>query len=354
MERFFYQVKLLQEGIPKLEGKSLEYFQSGLDFAAKYNLAKLPVTDSLKLILGRAMFVQAKCLDILSQEALNNPPIPPEAGPEQRKAYSEKLQTVGFQLQDQALDHYRKLVDKVVAGSVSTEWGEMAFARLYQIEPDKWTRTSDADTTIDVFTGKEWTVLPELPKSGWPMADSPEWKGVRKGVMPKKDYPAEVKELPRFLWSGDKGQGPKVDSVVATYIPWKQIWAQTPFSLPAHVEALELEVIAPQEWSVQIDKEEVLSQKDVTGPWEKGVTKEVWSLISQKMPTGRHFLRVYAQNQKPTEGFGVWVRLRIRFRLAGEGALFPWNQTTPTPEYLKKVLEQEVLIPNFTNRAVKR
>ncbi len=351
MERFFYQVKLLQEGIPKLEGKAIEFYQGGLDFAAKYNLGKDPMTDTLKLRLGRAMFVQAKCLDLLSQEALVNPPIPPEAGPEQRKAYSEKLETVGYQLQDQALEHYHKLIEKVVTGSVPTDWGELAFARLFQIEPDRWTRTADGDTLQDIFTGKEWTALPALQSGGaWPDPGNADWNKVRKGVMPKKDFPPEVRQTFRFLWCGDKGQGPKVDSTTATYIPWKQVWAQTAFNLPTHVESLQVEVVAPQEWSLLIDKEEVLTFKALTGPWEKGVSKDVWPALSKKLQDGKHFLRIYAQNQKPVEGFGIWVRLRIRYRLEGTGPIFPWNQTPTTVEYLKKLREQEIPIANFTNR----
>jgi TolA-binding protein len=354
MERFFYQVKLLQEGIPKLEGKSMEYFLSGSEFATKYNLTKDPIKDSLKLSLGRAMFIQSKCLDLLSQEALINPPIPPEAGPEQRKAYSEKLETVGYQLQDQALERYHELIEKVNTGLVSSDWGELAFARLFQIEPDKWSRATEADTSIDIYTSREWISLSEFPKAGWPEAENPIWQKVRKGVIPRKNYPKEVQEPFRFLWAGDKGQGPKVDTTTANYIPWKQIWTQTTFTLPGQVTGMELWVVAPQEWSAQIDNIEVLSFKNAQGPWEKGVSKEVWPQLAKKLQGGNHFLRIYAQNPKPTEGFGVWARLRIRFKLEASGAVFPWNQTATTPEYLKNLREQPIFIQNFTDRNVKK
>ncbi len=354
MERFFYQVKLLQEGIPKLETKSMEYFQSGLDFATKYNLTKDPLNDSLKILLGRAMFIQAKCLDLLSQEALVNPPIPPEAGPEQRKTYSEKLENVGFQLQDQALEHYHKLIEKVITGVISTDWGELVFARLFQIEPDKWSRTSEIDTTMTIYTGKEWAALSDFPKTGWPAPDSPDWKKVRKGIVPKKEYPHDVMAQFRFLWCGDKGQGPKIDSMTSNYIPWKQVWAQTSFTLPNHVQSLELMVVAPQEWSVQIDKDEVLSFKSVPGSWEKGTSKDVWPTLSKKLKVGDHFLRIYAQNQKPTEGFGIWMQMKIKYKLDGAGAVFPWNQISPTPDYLKKLREEIIPIQNFTNRGPKQ
>jgi TolA-binding protein len=354
MERFFYQVKLVQEGIPKLEDKAIGYFEQGLDFAAKYNLKKDPYYDSLRLSLGRALFVQAKCLDLLSQEALVKPPIPPEAGPEQRKTYQEKLDNVGYQLQDSALVKYRSLVAKVVAGAVPPDWGEMAFARLYQIEPDKWSRAGEVDTTMDVFTGKEWTALPSLPAGGWPGPDSPEWKKVRKGVMPKADYPDEVKSVPRFLWCGDKGQGPKIDSTVATYIPWKQVYAQTDFTLPEHAGGMEVEVVARPDWAILIDKDTVLTHKASAGPWNKGVNKDVWPALSKKIKPGGHYLRVAALNAKPDEGFGVWVRLRVKYKLPAAGAMFPWNQATPSPEYLKSLLEREIPIPNFTNRAAGR
>ena len=351
MERFFYQVKLLQEGIPKLEEKGIGFLQEGLDFAGKYNLKKNPLYDTLRLELGRALFVQAKCLDLLSQEALVRPPIPPGAGPEQRKTYQEKLETVGYQLQDQAMEKYRTLINKVTAGAVPAEWGEMSFARLYQIEPDKWTRSSDQDTVLDIYTGKDWSALAALPPGGWPAKDSPDWKKVRKGVMPKAEYPEDVKAAPRFLWCGEKGQGPKIDTAIATYIPWKQVWAQTPFTLPANVAGLDLMVVSKPDWAILIDKDTVLTHKASAGPWNKGAGKDVWAQVSKKLQPGEHFLRIAAQNAKPDEGFGIWARLRVRYKLAGHGAMYPWNQATPTAEELKALLQRDIPIPNFTNRA---
>lgn len=349
MERFFYQVKLVQEGIPKLEQKGIDYLQQGLDFAAKYYLVKDPVYENLRATLGRALFVQAKCLDLLAQEALVHPPIPPEAGPEQRRTYQEKLDNVGYQLQDQAAGKFKALVGKVVSGAVPPEWGELAFARLYQIEPDKWTRSSEQDTLQDFYTGKEWMALSSLPASGWPAAESPEWKKARKGLMPKGEYPDEVKETPRFLWCGDKGQGPKIDTAVANYIPWKQVFAQAPFGLPEHTQGLEILAVARPEWTILIDKDTVLTHKAATGPWAKGVGKDVWPVLSKKLAPGNHMLRIAAVNAKPDEGFGVWVRMRIRYKLPGSGAVFPWNQAVATPEYLKALLNREIPIPNFTS-----
>lgn len=354
MERFFYQVKLVQEGIPKLEEKAIGYFQQGLEFAAKYNLKRDPLNDSLGQAMGRALFVQAKCLDLLAVEALVHPPIPPEAGPEQRKTYQEKLDNVGYQLQDQATDKYRALVAKVVAGAVPTAWGELAFARLYQIEPDKWTRSGDQDTVLDTYTGKEWLALPSLPAGGWPAPDAPDWKKVRKGVMPRGDYPEEVKAVPRFLWCGDKGQGPKIDTTVASYIPWKQVFAQTAFDLPAQTQGLELEVVARPEWAIMIDNDTVLTNKSGTGPWNKGIAKDVWPALSKKPKPGGHMLRIAARNEKPDEGIGIWVRMRIKCRLPATGAMFPWNQSTPSPAYLKSLLERDIPIPNFTSRPAGR
>ncbi|MDB5106267.1 MAG: hypothetical protein JWP91_3956 [Fibrobacteres bacterium] len=354
MERFFYQVKLLQEGIPKLEEKAIGYFEQGLEFAGKYNLKKDPQYDSLRFSLGKAVYIQAKCLDLLSQEALIKPPIPPEAGPEQRKTYQEKLETVGYQLQDQALEKYHILIQKVVAGAIPVEWGEMTFARLYQIEPDKWSRSAEVDTAMDVFTGKEWSALQALPPGGWPAADAPEWKKVRKGLVPRADFPEEVKALPRFLWCGDKGLGPKVDTATSNYIPWKQVWAQTPFTVPPQATGMEVEAVGQQEWTILIDKDTVLNQKALTGPWNKGVSKDVWPKVGKKVGAGEHYLRIVAQNQKPSEGFGVWVRLRVHYKLSGNGGpIFPWNQVSPPPEYLKGLLQREIPIANFTGRTVR-
>jgi hypothetical protein len=212
----------------------------------------------------------------------------------------------------------------------------------------------DVDTSTDVFTGKEWSALAALPAGGWPAKENAEWKKVRKGLVPMAEYPAEVKALPRFLWCGEKGLGPKVDTATANYIPWKQVWAQTAFSVPPNATGMEVQVVAQQEWSILLDKDTVLSHKALSGPWNKGITKDVWPQIAKKMSEGEHFLRIVAQNQKPAEGFGVWARLRIKHRLSGNGGpIFPWNQGTPSTQYLKSLMEREIPIPNFSGRGLK-
>jgi hypothetical protein len=349
MERFFYQVKLVREGIPRLEDRAIGYFRQGIDFAVKYNLLRSPAYDSLRASLGRAVYVQAKCLDLLSREALVRPPLPPEAGPEQRKTFQEKIETVGYELQDSALEKYRNLVALVTAGQAPETWGELAFARLYQSEPDKWSRTAIQDTSLDVYTGREWTALPALPPSGWPAPGAPEWRPVRKGVMPDLAYPEEAKAAPRFLWCGDRGQGPVVDGVQATYLPWKRVFAQTRFDLPAQVEGLEFLVVGRPDWAILIDQDTVITDTAAAAGWVRGAARDVWPALSSRLKPGPHFLRLAAENAKPADGFGVWVRMRIRCRLPASGPMFPWNRASPDPGYLKSLLERDVPIPNFTN-----
>lgn len=353
MERFFYKAKLIQEGIPKLESKAIDFFQGGLDFAGKYGLAKHPMTDTLRIAMGRALFIQAKCLDLLATEALANPPIPPEAGPEQRKTYQERLENEGYQLQDQALAGYRKVVDKVNLGMAPAEWGELAFARLYQIEPDKWSRAGDLDTAMEVTSGKEWSALQSLaPGAPWPNAASPDWKKVRKAVVQSLDYPAHVKNPFRFMWCGEKGLGPRIDTVVVPYAPWTKVWAQVGFPLPPAIQSMDLEVVGPGEWAVLMDMDTVLTHKALSGPWHLGAAKDIKSTLAKKLskaPKGQStFLRVYSNNPKVEQGFGIWVRLRIKYKLAGNGPVYPWNQETPASTDLKRLLEFPISIPNFT------
>jgi len=327
----------------------MDFFRQGLEFAESYGLAKHPYTEGLKASSGRALFIQAKCLDLLALQALLDPPIPPEAGPEQRKTYQEQIETVGFQLQDQAVERYRALVEKAVAGKVPTEWAEPAFARLYQIEPDKWSRSGEADTALEIYSSKEWKAVPALVNGAWPDAQNPSWVNVRKGVVKPLEYPAHVKAPFRFLWCGEKGQGPKVDSVAATYAPWKQVFAQTAFQIPPQIQSMHLEVVASQEWAVFLDEDTLLTQRALAGPWHLGVSKEVPAAIAQRPAKGGvRYLRLWAQNQKPTDGFGAWVKLRIKYKLSGNGPVFPWDQSTPSPEQLKKLLEMRLEIPNFS------
>lgn len=352
MERFFYKAKLIQEGVPKLETKAIDFFQAGLDFAARYNLAGHPMTDSLRLAMGRALYIQAKCLDLLATEALVNPPIPPEAGPEQRKTYQERLENEGYQLQDNALARYRLLVEKVVKGHAPAAWGEPAFARLYQIEPDKWSRAGDVDTALEIVSGKDWVAVPSLAGGTWPAPDSPEWKKVRKAVIPPQDFAPHVKSPFRFMWCGDKGSGPRVDTAIAAYIPWRQIHAQVPFMIPQGALAMDLEVVGAHDWAILVDGDTVLTHKELRGPWHKGVSKDIQPGLAKQSAKwgkgGTRYLRIQAGNPRPEGGFGIWVRLRIRYRLAGTGPVYPWNQEIPSGENLKRLLDFPLEIPNFT------
>ena len=103
-----------------------------------------------------------------------------------------------------------------------------------------------------------------------------------------------------------------------------------------------------------IDNDTVITNKSGAGPWDKGVAKDVWPAVSKKLKAGGHALRIAARNDKPAEGFGIWLRLRIKCKLPGTGAMFPWNQSTPSPAYLKSLLEREIPIPNFTSRPAGR
>jgi hypothetical protein len=333
----------------------VEYFQAGLDFAARYGLARHPMTDSLRAAMGRALFIQARCLDLLATEALTRPPIPPEAGPEQRKAYQEKIETEGYKLQDLAVARFQLLVEKVSKGNAPVEWGRRAFARLYQIEPDQWSRAGEVDTVLEVVSGKDWSALPSLPGGAWPEASSPEWRKVRKGVVPPLAFPDHVKSPFRFMWCGDKGIGPRVDTVASTYIPWKQVWAQTAVTLPPNIQGMDLEVVGAPEWAVLLDADTVLTHKALAAlakPWHQGVARDVYPSLSKRLARSArgeaHLLRLWAQNQKPDQGFGIWLRLRIRYKLAGSGPVYPWNQETPSADELKQSLEFPLQIPNFT------
>ncbi len=138
-ERFYYKVKLVQEGIPKLESQGMERFEEGLGLSHDLRL-KLPMTDSLSDELGRTLFVQARCFDLLAREALVAPPIPPGTAQSDLAQFRDRFDDVGMNLQDEAIIRYRSLVEKASQGAIPLVWGEFAWVRLYEVEPDKWSR----------------------------------------------------------------------------------------------------------------------------------------------------------------------------------------------------------------------
>jgi hypothetical protein len=163
-----------------------------------------------------------------------------------------------------------------------------------------------------------------------------------------------VKTPFRFMWCGDKGAGPRVDTAIASYIPWRQMYAQIPFTLPAQTQGLDLEVVGEHDWAILVDADTVLTHKALKGPWQKGAGGDILPAVAKgkakaKRPQGDlRYLRVIAANPRPESGFGIWIRLRIRYKLAGSGPVYPWNQEIPSAETLKRLREVPLEIPNFT------
>ena len=112
-------------------------------------------------------------------------------------------------------------------------------------------------------------------------------------------------------------------------------------------------VISQGEWKLFIDKDSVLDSHSVKGPWENGVNVELDGKVARTLTPGMHQIRVIAQNQKPEQGFGIWIRIQIHYRLDSTGPVFPWNKTPTTTDYLKQLRERELNIPNFSSKPVR-
>ncbi len=138
MESFYYKAKLLQEGLPKFEKVAIEYLRNGLELAELYGLEDSLRINNLKKSLGEELYTEAYALDLLGQEALLHPPMPEKISEVEKKTYSEKLENTGYQLQDKAIEKYKQIVDLAMVNKVDLQFAKKAFARLYQVEPDKW------------------------------------------------------------------------------------------------------------------------------------------------------------------------------------------------------------------------
>ena len=355
MERFFYQVKLLQEGIPKLEEKAIDFFQQGLEFAGKYNLKKDPVVRQPSVLFGPGRVHSGQV------------PGPAVAGSPDQAAHSARGRTGTAQdfpgeVGNGGLPAPGPGLGKVPPpgrkGSGRNHSGGMGRNGLCQAVPDR-TRQMEPHHGRGYVHGRvhgQGVERPRDPARGrlarqgqYGVEEGAQGPCPQGGISPrrsrscrascgaaKKAWDPRWTPPPPITSLGNRCGRKRPSPFLPTSRAWKCRWWRN------------------RNGAILVDKDTVLSHKALSGPWNKGIIKDVWPQIANKMTEGEHFFRIVAQNQKPAEGFGVWARLRIKYRLSGNGGpIFPWNQGTPTTQYLKSLMEREIPIPNFSGRGLK-
>lgn len=170
MEAFFFQAKLIREGLQPIHKEAVTAYEAGLQVAKDRSLWASPWTDSLRFGLGIALFTQARSLEILGNRALAAPPIPANAPAITRKTLEPKFEEIGYQLQDEAVTGYKDLVARAKKQQVDTLYAQLALLRLFKNQPDAWSapiQSKPGDTTA---TSAAPVLLPRQPWDGRDMS----------------------------------------------------------------------------------------------------------------------------------------------------------------------------------------
>ncbi len=352
-EVFFYKVKLLEEGVSDFEFKAVKQFLEAIKLAKKLEINNGTLLDTLKFSLGKALYYQARCYDLLAQQALLNPPIPEGLSEEQQEAYTIKFENVGFRLQDKAVKGYKQIFENTQQGHIGKRWGAMAFSRLYQIDPNKWASSIHSDTIVEVYSGPEWLSTASAPNETWAKQINSDWLPVKRGAMKNLPYASYVRKPNRFLWNGEEGQGTKVDNALIPYQPWPELWTQTGFKIPPNIKELRLEMVAPSEWQVFLNGDTVLSNDPSAEAWFNGkkidLSKRISNLIRlQTSDSVVNVLSIHSRNLNLNSGFGIWICLQIRGETEKSVPKLPWDEKPLSKEELDELRETQPFIENFS------
>lgn|GEM_PF-5290411 len=166
LEAFFFQAKLIREGLQSIEKAAIEVHEAGMQVAHSRGLDSSPWTDSLRLGLGKLLYQAAYGRGLLAERALGHPPIPKDAPDAARKTFIPKFDEIGYQLKDESLAGYRDIVQRMEKSEVDTLTAELALVQLFAVQPDTWGRaTAVADASGASHPAVDTAVL--LPFQPW-------------------------------------------------------------------------------------------------------------------------------------------------------------------------------------------
>jgi TolA-binding protein len=138
MEAFFFQIKLIREGLAPLEKEELQVYEAGIQIVKDRKLLASVWADSLKSGFGEFLFRRARSYDLLGHRALANPPINVNAPTATKHTFETKFEELGYQLQDQAFANYKDMVNRAKSGQIDLLYAELALIRLFESQPDAW------------------------------------------------------------------------------------------------------------------------------------------------------------------------------------------------------------------------
>jgi len=146
-ERFVYKIKLLKQ-VEAYEKQAVDNYLKTIRIAEAYRLSGKNVNDAKERI-GRILFNQGRCYDLLCANAFFYHPFPRNIGVAEQEEYKARFEELGLKFQEKAFDIYKSLIDFADKSYASGEYVTHAYVRLYQNHPEQYgIRERLSDTTI--------------------------------------------------------------------------------------------------------------------------------------------------------------------------------------------------------------
>ena len=335
--RFFYKVKLLNEGLIEYENSALEALYKTIKISEAYEIKDEWVQKSKEKIT-EVLFKRALCYEVLSEEALRSPPIPPDATEDEKEEYKAQFEELGFKLQEEAQGIYRDIFEKGARGITSGEFLDLAYVRLYLSFPNEVGGRLENDTIITVSTGKDWRFSVASPV-GWFEAkyEDSTWENVKKGVKPDSVNLVDA-SLPMVgVWGGTVENG--------VFVRAREVKLRGAFTTVSQPVNASVEFAATGEYVVFINGRPLPSDSvERAEPWNRCRKKKG---IESFLVKGRNSIAVQVANNGIPDAFGFFMNLVYQDKSSQVVPKLPSREKPMTMSELRALNLQFPVIPNF-------
>ncbi len=206
-KKFFYKVHLLGEGLVEYENLAITSLYKNIKIGEAYSIKDEWIRKSKEKI-AEVLFTRSMCYEILSNEALKNPPIPEGVSDVEAEEYQLQFEELGYKLQDEALSIYRDIYDKGKEFVTTGPYLDAAYTRLFAKNPREVGEQVVRDTLITIRTDKEWFYSSTFSEGWWKTDFSDTaWITSVKGVGQDSIVPTGFSEIVNPIWGSDTVNG---------------------------------------------------------------------------------------------------------------------------------------------------
>ncbi len=336
-KKFFYKVHLLGEGLVEYENNAISALYKNIKIGEAYSIKDEWIKKS-KEKLSEVLFTRSLCYEILAEQALRTPPIPPSATEAEIEEFKLQFEELGYKLQDEAFTIYRDIYKKGEQGLTTGPYLDMTYIRLYTKFPNEVGKKIEKDSLVFIRTDKEWSFsLSMLPD--WMVAEGSEisgWKNVSKGMKPDSINLTGFSEPLVPVWGGAVVDG--------KFKLADEIYLRKEFKISNKPVRVSIEYAATGHCEIFINKGLVASDSiNATTYWNKAKKKE--GFVDLFKP-GKNVIAVHIKNTTQ-KAKGLFLLLNFEDKMSEILPKLPSMEKPITIDELKKIRYEYPMINNF-------